>query len=86
MKHYYVKYGYFRNEYQLMWVPFGAEVQEGWERIPKMEAINLCRQELYRRKHDSAFSGYASEKIYPMGWESGKPYKLLDSSGFVVLE
>jgi len=72
MKHYLVNYWKdFGNTYTLAWTEAGsaeeqAAIENGWERITRKEAIRLCVEERERRRTDEAFSGYASEKVFPL--------------------
>lgn len=61
----------FGNTYELFWADspeMVSRLPEGAERITRQEALKLARQEAYRRKHDSAFSGYADNAVYPAGY------------------
>lgn len=73
MKKYFVKYGEFRNTYDVRYTENTAEeaeaIEQGMERISRKEAIELCTRESVRRKEDSAFSGYASDVILPFGYD-----------------
>lgn len=66
MVNYYKNFG---NTYWLRYVTSKADFEkaknEGYERITRKEAIYLASAERYRRNNDYAFSGYASESIYP---------------------
>lgn len=89
MKHYFVRYGFGRNEYRLMWSEkFNIQY---WNRITRAEAIDLCKEEIQRRKVDTLFSGYADRYIYPEGFteqdaedlEQGKNWKV---ENYVVIK
>lgn len=84
MKKFYVHYGDFANTYRLVWAETPEQVEEaennGYERITRKEAENLCAEENRRRKENPSFSGYASNVIYPVeyvdNWENNeKMYK-----------
>lgn len=84
MKRFYVHYGDFANTYRLAWAETPEQVEEaknnGYERITRKEAENLCAEENRRRKENPSFSGYASNVIYPVeyvdNWENDeKMYK-----------
>lgn len=68
-KHYYIHYPRsFYNEYSLHSVEAGSKNEEelkhlGYVRITRKEAETKCREEKYRRKHDSAFAYYAPTEI-----------------------
>lgn len=69
-KYYFIQRGRFGNEYVLGW---GYDDQaDGWERITRAEALKLAQEEAWRRKHDKAFSGYATEFVWPIV-EAGAP-------------
>lgn len=42
-----------------------AALPEDAERITRRKAVQLCREEKYRRKYDESSSGYASTIIVP---------------------
>lgn len=84
MKKFYVWFGDFSNIYDLVWAETPEQVEEaennGYERITRKEAENLCAEENRRRKENPSFSGYASNVIYPVeyvdNWENDeKMYK-----------
>lgn len=84
MKKFYVWFGDFSNIYDLVWAETPEQAEEaennGYERITRKEAENLCAQENRRRKENPSFSGYASNVIYPVeyvdNWENDeKMYK-----------
>lgn len=72
MKTYYVHYyNGCRNCYNLYHAPEGVSVPAEWERITRAEAIDLCRDEIVRRKEAPMFSGYASSMVLPYNvWEA----------------
>ena len=58
----------FSNEYSLCWS--GGEINapepgESWQRISRKEAESKCRMESWRRRYNSAMSGYAPTLIFP---------------------
>lgn len=74
MRKYYVHYWRdFGNTYNLYY----AETTEqealaremGAEQITRKRAEQLCRDENYRRKYDTAFSTYADNVIYPIDFD-----------------
>ena len=65
-KNYFVRYGFGKNEYRLMW-SYKTAVPH-WEKISRSEAIRLCKEENERRRIDWDFSGYADRFIYPEGF------------------
>lgn len=72
MKKYYVHYwNSFSNTYTLCWAESAEQMEEaeknGYERITRKQAEKLCSDEIYRRKTDYAFSGYADSVILPYG-------------------
>ena len=73
MRKYFVKYGEFRNTYAVCYTENTAEEAEalgqGFERISRKEAIELCVRESGRRKENPAFSGYAPDVILPIGYD-----------------
>ena len=90
-KQYFVhRYNNFGNTYNLYWADSPemiAALPEDAERISRKEAIRLCREERYRRKHDPSFSGYATDTIFPADYpddqdiRSDKRFYLVD--GFI---
>lgn len=74
-KNYYVRYGFGRNEYRLMW-SYKNDVPH-WEKITFNEAKRLCKEENQRRKTDLSFSGYADRFIYPEGFTDTDTYDWL---------
>lgn len=76
MKQYYVRYTRnFANCYDLVYAETEQEKREaeenGWERVSRAKAFSLCADENYRRKHDPAFSGFASTVILPITYPAG---------------
>lgn len=70
-KAYYVNYYRdFSNTYHLCWAPQGTALPDGWERITRREAENLCRREREARRYNSGFSGDADAHIFPHDWPS----------------
>ena len=73
MRKYFVQYGNFGNTYSVYYTENESEeaqaIEQGMERIPRKEAIELCARESARRKGDSAFSGYASDVILPFSYD-----------------
>ena len=69
MKHYYVRYGEFRNQYSLAWadtIKDGNRLKAaGFVPITRKEAENKARQECDRRAFDPNFSGYADMAVKP---------------------
>lgn len=69
MKTYFIRCGDFANIYDLAWADNREDVSwlvsNNFERCTRREAENYARRERYCRKHDQAFSGYASTSIYP---------------------
>ena len=68
--HYYKGFG---NTYSLMYADTENDltlIPEDAEHITRKEAESLCARENYRRKHDSSFSGFADNMIYPVGLDS----------------
>ena len=89
-KAYYVEYYRdFGNTYNIYWLPDGEPAPAGLERITRKQALDLCKQERYRRKYDQAFSGYADTWIWPYGAPDAvryrHPLELRTSGGYVVL-
>lgn len=74
-KNYYVKYGFWKNEYRLMWSY--KNTMPHWEKISFNEGKRLCKEENQRRKTDSNFSGYADRFIYPEGFTDADVYDWL---------
>lgn len=75
MKRYYINNTRgFANAYNLVWAEtpeqIAAAEENGYERITRREAEKLCAMENDRRKYDPAFSGYASNLIYPIDWDA----------------
>lgn len=70
-------------------LPEGEPAPAGLERITCKKAVDLCRDERYRLKHDQAFSGYADTWIWPYGAPDEVTYRhpleLRTSGGYVVL-
>lgn len=68
-KQYFVSYYRdFGNTYTLLYAECPedfAALPDGAERITRRKAVQLCREEKYRRKYDESFSGYASTIIVP---------------------
>ena len=68
-KQYFVHYTRdFGNCYCLLYAEYPedfAALPDGAERITRREAVQLCREEKYRRKYDDSSSGYASNVITP---------------------
>lgn len=75
-KQYFVhRYNDFGNTYNLYWADSPemiAALPEGAERISRKEAIRLCRDEKQRAANDPAFSGYATDTIFPAGYPDDK--------------
>ena len=73
MRKYFVKYGEFRNTYDLRYTENIAEeaeaIGQGFERISRKEAEMLCTRESERRKENPAFSGYAPDVILPFEYD-----------------
>ena len=74
MKRYYVKYYLdFSNTYNLAYTETEAEEkqakEQGYEHITRKEAEHLCALENQRRKDDTAFSRFADNIIYPIGYD-----------------
>lgn len=73
MRKYFVKYGEFRNTYDVCYVENELEeaqaIEQGFERISRKDAEKLCIRESERRKEDPAFSGYASDVILPFEYD-----------------
>lgn len=67
MKKYFVKYGRFGNEYEVVFTTSakkaGKAVADGFSEITAENARELTKSERERRKYDNAFSGYASARI-----------------------
>lgn len=89
MKKQYFVYYYnnFGNTYNLYWADSPemiAALPENAERISRKKAIQLCRDEKYRQKCDSSFSGYATTSIFPADYpedediRNDKRYSLVD--------
>jgi hypothetical protein len=89
MKHYWVKYYGFGNSYNLTYTinaeQDAAMIEAGHERITRREAIRLCAAENYRRKHDSAFSGFADNLIYPI-WFNPEVHTIKKTDGYIVVK
>lgn len=72
-KKYYVWYGNFGNVYNLYWAETAEQIklakESGYTRITRRQAEKLCAEENNRRNHDSYFSGYADNLIYPIDYE-----------------
>lgn len=85
MKKYFVRYGNFGNVYSLVWTEDEKTekvvLSHGFERITRKQAEKLCALENYRRKHDSAFSGYASSVILPYDIDTDDAAYYLQYSG-----
>lgn len=68
---YWIRRGQFSNEYSLCYTVSPEQeaeaVRQGWERTTRKEAERLCRMERDRSRFDSAFSGYADDRIWPFG-------------------
>lgn len=89
-KAYYVEYYRdFGNTYNLYWLPDGEPAPARFERITCKQAIELCKQERYRRRYDQAFSGYADTWVWPYGAPEAvrycHPLDLRTSGSYVVL-
>lgn len=69
-KQYYVWYGNFGNVYNLYWAKTAEQIklakESGYTRISRRQAEKLCAEENNRRNHDSYFSGYADNLIFPI--------------------
>ena len=85
MKKYFARYGNFGNVYSLVWTADEktekAVLSHGYERITRKRARELCVQENYRRKYDTAFSGYASNVILPYDIDADEPAYYYQYSG-----
>ena len=73
MKKYFVKHTLdFANTYDLVYTETEAEealaASEGYERITRKAAEQLCRAERDREQYDPSFAGYASDVILPYGY------------------
>ena len=68
-KQYYIVRGNFGNMYNLYWADESnrCKLPPNAERITRIEAYRLAREERYRRHYDSAFAGLADSYIYPAG-------------------
>ena len=78
-KHYWVRRGDFANQYTLGYTETAEQEewaeQAGCERITRKEAEQLCRDERYRERHDSAFSGYADSVILPVWYPADRDWR-----------
>lgn len=89
-KTYYIYYPRdFANEYVLMYTQNEADVAalpKGSERIYYSQAAKFCADENRRRRHNPAFSGYASNTIVPASYdwtkegplENGRHFRLVN--------
>lgn len=73
-RHYYIHYPQnFDNEYDLYWVDNPNDerelIKQGYKRISKSEAINICKSERLARKNNSSFSGYGNSIIMPFNFD-----------------
>lgn len=78
MKKYIIQYGEFSNTYALRYIESGEEIPEGWERITKKEAVQLCRREIERREYNNAFSRYGDATIIPYDYDDYELYIVND--------
>ena len=93
MKSYYVRYYLnFNNTYDLCYTETEEQerkaVAEGYVKISRREAVKLCAEENYRRKHDSAFSGFANNLILPYGYSPENDWRndrMMYQDGYLVL-
>lgn len=74
MRKYYVQYWRnFGNTYNLYYAETAEQEalaqKKGAEQITRKQAEQLCRDENYRRKYDTAFSLYADNVIYPVDFD-----------------
>ena len=69
MRKYVIKYHGFANVYTLAYTEtqkqFNDAMNNGYERITRKRAEQICAMENYRIEHDNAFSGYGDNTIYP---------------------
>lgn len=92
MKKYFVRYwNDFANTYYLVWTgtdqETAAAVEAGYERITRAKAEKLCRDERWRREHDAAFSGFASEVILPFFYSDEVDWRndpFMELNGYIV--
>lgn len=86
-KQYYIIRGHFGNMYNLNWVDESNryKLPPNAERITRAEAYRLAREERYRRRYDSAFSGLADSYIYPAGHD-GDLNALKSVDGILMIE
>lgn len=80
-RQFFVLYANFSNTYDLMYADTQGDLKllpVGAERITRKEAERLCAEENYRRKHDSSFSGFADNVIYPVGMTSDERMNIVN--------
>ena len=69
MKKYVIKYFGFSNVYSLAYTEtpeqFNDAMNNGYERITRKRAEQICAMENERAKCDPSFSGYGDNVIYP---------------------
>lgn len=72
MKHYYVRYGEFRNIYALTYAETAKDAAElesrNFERITRKEALRLAARERDLRAYNPMFSGIADVAVMPPAW------------------
>lgn len=86
-KQYYIIRGHFGNVYNLNWADESnrCNLPPNAERITRAEAYRMAREERYRRRYDSAFSGLADSCIYPAGHDGD--FNTLESvDGILMIE
>jgi hypothetical protein len=94
MNKYFVKntLGY-ANTYDIVYTKNADEehtaIENGYERITRRDAIDLCRAELDRIKYNPNFSGYSSTVILPVWYPSNerdwRNDKRMKRNGFLVV-
>lgn len=90
MKKFYIQYyADFSNTYNLAYAETETEEKManelGYERITRKQAARLCAAENERRKHDQAFSYYASNIILPIGYDDDwRNDRRMKQNGYII--